>query len=84
MNKLPILSAALLALCGCARHYVITLNNGLEIDARGKPKLVGGAYVFKDGVGNERHVPAGSVHEIAPASMMQSSDKDTTLTPPGK
>ena len=84
MNKLCLISAvALLALCGCARHYVITLNNGLQVDARGKPELVGGAYVFKDGMGNQQHVAAGSVHQIAPASMMGTGNNPTTRTPSG-
>ena len=71
MRKLFCLSAVcLLALCGCVRHYVITLNNGSQIDARSKPRLDGGAYWFKDALGRDARVPAGRVQEIAPASMV--------------
>ena len=70
MRKLVLLFAVgLVALCGCARHYVMTLNNGAQIDTRGKPKLKGSAFVFKDAAGRESSVPAGRVREIEPASM---------------
>src|SRR5678815_6026297 len=40
--------SGLVLLTGCASHYVITLNNGGRISTTSKPKLVHGAYVFKD------------------------------------
>jgi hypothetical protein len=69
MNKpLRILLTGLLLLCGCARHYVITMSNGSQIGTRSKPQFKNGVYVFKDANGNESYVPAGRVTEIAPAS----------------
>jgi hypothetical protein len=58
-----------LALSGCARHYVIRLNNGQQITTASKPKLKGAAYYFKDARGREHVLPEGRVHEIEPASM---------------
>jgi hypothetical protein len=60
---------ALLLLCGCARHYTITTNNGSQIAARGKPKLQEGVYVYTDLQGRRASVPAGRVREIAPSSI---------------
>ena len=59
-------------LTGCSRHYVITLNNGSRISTTGKPRLENGAYVFKDTKGQPGTVFAGSVREVAPASMSKS------------
>ena len=58
-----------LLLTGCARNYVITLTSGARITSRGKPKLQGATYVFKDAKGQPAQVSAGRVREIAPASM---------------
>jgi hypothetical protein len=69
-----------LALCGCAQHYVIRENNGMEIDAYGKPKLEGGSFHYKDGAGNEVVVPSGRVSEVAPASV--SKEEKRAFTPP--
>jgi Bacterial protein of unknown function (DUF903) len=66
----------LLALCGCARHYVITLNNGSQIGTHSKPRLKEGAYYYKDVEGQKTSVAAGSVREIAPAFM--ANDKNGT------
>lgn len=70
---LILLIAPLLA-AGCARHYVITKNNGYKITTRGKPKLEGSSYVYKDLQGEQVRIPSGSVAEIAPASMMEQKD----------
>lgn len=58
-----------LVMCGCARHYVITLTNGAKIDSRGKPQLDGAFFVYKDATGRKVWVSSGRVVEIAPASM---------------
>ncbi len=79
MANMKILGISLLAglflLTGCANHYVLTLNNGAQITSMGKPKMVNGAYVFKDPAGKEYTVPEGRVREVAPASMV---DKPAT------
>ena len=64
-----LLLLGVLACGGCARHYVLTLTNGAQIDAFGKPRHQADAYVFKNGAGQEQMIPAGRVREIAPASM---------------
>ena len=60
-----ILASALLT--GCARHYVITLNNGNTISTQGKPKLnpEHSAFLYKDAKGKPDFVAAGSVKEIS-------------------
>jgi hypothetical protein len=59
------------ALGGCARSYVITLDNGRHITTASKPKLRDGKYVFKDASGKEAYVGQGRVREIVPVSMAQ-------------
>lgn len=73
-----------LLLSGCARHYVLTLNNGSQVDAWGKPKLVNGSYQFKDAQGRERQVSSSRVNEIAPASMAHDPQQTLPSTKPAK
>lgn len=68
-NLALLLALALLAGSGCARNYVIKLNNGRELTATNKPKLKEGAYYYTDVAGQERHISKGRVTEIEPASM---------------
>ena len=64
----------LLMIAGCARNYTITLNNGSQIGTTSKPKLKNGeAYYYKDMMGRESRVAAGSVAEISPTSMSKES-----------
>ena len=58
-----------LLVTSCARRYVVTLNNGSRISTMSKPRLENGNYVFNDAKGQPASVFAGSVREIAPASM---------------
>ena len=78
MNKmLPFLLAGLLVLTGCARGYILTLNNGERIKAKSKPRFDKGFYYFKDASGRAADpVFAGRVREIAPSS--QSSGSQTS------
>ena len=57
-------------LAGCARNFNIITNGGTVITARGKPVYdkPRSVFVYKDVNGVERHIPAGSVRQIAPAS----------------
>jgi hypothetical protein len=71
----------LLPLCGCARHYVVRLNNGVRMATTSKPKLKNGAYHFKDTSGQETTVPAGRVVEIAPASMAKEENSTFKFSP---
>jgi len=70
---IPILCLTAVALCGCARHYVITLNNGSRISTTSKPHLQNGNWVYKDAEGRDASTPAGRVTEVAPASMATQS-----------
>jgi hypothetical protein len=76
MNKaaLPLL-IGLIAVTGCAHHYVMKLNTGAQITTASKPKLKEGIYYFKDAKGEEHAVAATRVREIAPASVAQQEDK---------
>jgi hypothetical protein len=65
----------LMALTGCAHHYVMKLSNGSQITTATKPKLKDGSYYFKDAKGEEHYVPEARVREIAPASMAEREDK---------
>ena len=65
----PALVLLAVLLTGCARNYVITMNNGARVTAKSKPKLQGAYYVFKDAKGEPTQISAGRVREIAPASM---------------
>jgi hypothetical protein len=76
MNKaaLPIL-IGLIALTGCAHHYVMKLTSGAQITTATKPRLKDGVYHFKDAKGEEQLVPAASVRELAPASVAARENK---------
>ena len=65
----------LIALTGCAHHYVMKLTNGAQITTATKPRLKDGIYHFKDAKGEEHVVPAASVRELAPASMAARENK---------
>jgi len=71
---LPVL-VSLIALTGCAHHYVMRLTNSSEITTTSKPRLKDGSYYFKDAKGEEHFVPAARVREIAPASMAERDNK---------
>ena len=76
MKKLvAVLLLAAFSLCGCARHYTITLNDGTQLGAVGKPKVKNGRYEFKDAMGNPRAIPIGRVSEVSPASMATGDEK---------
>ena len=70
----PTLLLVTVFLTGCANRYVITLNNGSRITTKGKPHLENGAYAYKDTKGEPGSVFAGSVREVAPASMSKKSE----------
>lgn len=76
MNKTALLFLiGLMALTGCAGHYVMKLTSGGEITTASKPRLKEGVYHFKDAKGEEQIVPAASVRELAPASMAARENK---------
>jgi hypothetical protein len=70
---------SLIALTGCARHYVMRLNNGAEITTASKPRLRDGNYCFKDARGEEHFISVGRVREVAPASMSEREIKPQTV-----
>ena len=65
----------LIALTGCANHYVMKLNSGSVITTASKPRLKDGIYHFKDAKGEEHFVPMGRVREVAPASTVERENK---------
>jgi hypothetical protein len=71
---LPLL-IGLLALSGCASHYVMKLNSGSQITTASKPQLKGNLYTYKDAKGETRFIPATRVREIEPASMAAQESK---------
>ena len=73
-TALPLL-IGLIALTGCAHHYVMRLHNGSEITTATRPRLKDGAYHFKDAKGEEQVVPAFAVRELAPASVAERANK---------
>ncbi len=82
MKTLRLLMAiGLIGLCGCANHYVMKLNNGLQVTTASKPKLKGGYYYFKDASGRENYIPQTRVREIEPASMAKEENPIFKPTP---
>jgi hypothetical protein len=76
MNKAVLVALiGLIALTGCAHHYVMKLNGGAQVTTASKPKLKEGIYYFKDAKGEEHVVAAARVREIAPASVAEREDK---------
>jgi len=73
-----------LALSGCARHYVLTMKNGSQVDAWGKPKLVNGSYHFKNAQGKDTAVSSSRVSEITPASAARNAEPLPSSKPPKK
>jgi len=71
---LPLL-IGLIAVTGCAHHYVMRLTNGSEITTSSKPRLKEGVYQFKDAKGEVHFVPVARVREVAPASVVSREDK---------
>jgi hypothetical protein len=72
--SLPLI-IGLIALTGCASHYVIRLDNNSEITTASKPKLRDQVYYFKDAKGEQQSVPRFRVRELAPAPMAAREDK---------
>ena len=84
-TSLPVL-VILIALTGCAHHYVMKLNNGGEITTATKPRLKDGIYSFKDAKGEEHFVSVARVRQVSPASMAQRESKPQAVIggPPKK
>ncbi len=78
----PAALAGLLALSGCARNYVLKLNNGATITTASKPRLQDGSWRFKDAKGEDHYVPSGSVREVAPASAVSKETKPQPVKGP--
>jgi hypothetical protein len=69
---------------GCAQRYVITLTTGSRIMTKGKPKLEGASYHYKDIAGNPGVVSRMRVREVAPASMAGSPSSSGFKAAPKK
>jgi hypothetical protein len=79
-----LLPLGLLLFTGCARNYTITLTNGTQLGAKGKPHLKEGAYYFKDANGRDATVAAGRVSQIEPASSAKQGEKSGFIGSPSK
>ena len=64
MKPILLLSLAAILLAGCQSTYLITLNSGTKLVSPGKPKLVGGNYVYKDAKGQEVKISSSKVKTI--------------------
>jgi hypothetical protein len=85
MKKLcPLLLTGLVLFTGCAHNYTMTLTNGTQLGAKGKPKLKEGVYYFTDASGNETSVPAGRVAQIEPAAAAAKNKKTGFIDAPSK
>jgi hypothetical protein len=85
MKKLyPLLLMGLMFFTGCAHNYTMTLTNGTQLGAKGKPKLKEGVYYFTDASGNETSVPAGRVAQIEPAASAAKNKKTGFIDAPSK
>jgi Bacterial protein of unknown function (DUF903) len=73
--------SAMLILTGCTGDYVITTNRGSQIGTKGKPHLKNGVYTYTDAAGKTGRIAAGSVAEIAPASMAEDESKSKFKPP---
>jgi hypothetical protein len=69
---------------GCARSYVMRMQNGTRITTTNKPKLERGYYVFKDSSGRKMQIPAGRVREIEPTSMAEEEKPQFSVSTPKK
>jgi hypothetical protein len=84
--------AAILLICclltlaagGCARSYVMKMQNGTRLTTSNKPKLDRGYYVFKDSSGRKMQIPAGRVREIEPASDAAEEKSQFSVSTPKK
>lgn len=83
-NLCLLLPLGLLLFTGCARNYTITLTNGTQLGAQGKPKLKDGAYYFKDAIGRDTAIAAGRVSQIEPASSAKQGNKSGFLDSPSR
>lgn len=83
-NLCALLLLGLLLFTGCARNYTITLNNGTQLGAQGKPQLKDGAYYFKDATGRDTSIAAGRVSQIGPASSAKQDEKSGFINSPSK
>ena len=69
--KRLVLLFLLAAMCGgCRSTYNITLNNGMVITSKGKPKYDKdkGTFYYTDALGQEQHISMTAVRRIEPQS----------------
>jgi hypothetical protein len=83
-NLGSILLLGMLLCTGCARNYTITLTNGTQLGAKGKPHLKEDAYYFKDANGRDTSVAAGRVSQIGPASSAKQGEKSGFIGSPSR
>jgi hypothetical protein len=49
---------------GCAQRYVITTTTGASLSSKGRPRLEGGWYLYRDATGQEQRINAMRVRSI--------------------
>jgi hypothetical protein len=71
----------LVAICGCAHQYLMTLRNGDQIFCLDKPKLQGTNYHFTDTTGGKVVIAQSRVRKIRPVSV-ETEEKPATSESP--
>ena len=78
------LLVGLVALCGCAHHYLMKLSNGDQTISLRKPKLQGTNYHFTGSDGVEYVIPKSRVVKIKTVSAIGEEEKPSSPAKPKK
>jgi hypothetical protein len=82
--RLAFTLVGLVALCGCAHQYLITLRNGDQILCRDQPKLQGTTYHFTDRTGGKDVIAQSRVLKVRAVSVVNAEQKPAIPASPVK